>query len=174
MEFRNGSVIGACLMVNNVLKAGSEGAEVLVTSPDIFPWQRPGTWEDLLLLEEPRPGEEALPPVPGFKPVHRAAIRKTKIDGKECILMNGEGNRRRSGWIVTDPRPVPRPGTVTLSFTARSGGGNRDLWILIRGTDWKGGKSRTFCLSPEWNRMSSRFPVPRLRRRQKPLPSISP
>lgn len=158
VEFRNGSVIGACLMVNNILKAGSEGAEVLVTSPDIFPWQRPGTWEDLLLLEEPRPGEEALPPVPGFKPVHRAAIRKTKIDGKECILMNGEGNRRRSGWIVTDPRPVPRPGTVTLSFTARSGGGNRDLWILIRGTDWKGGKSRTFCLSPEWK--SYEFQVP--------------
>lgn len=158
MKFRNGSVIGACLMVNNVLKTDG-GGEVLVTSPEIFPWQRPGTWEDLILLDEPRPeAEKVLPSVPGFKAAHRSTVRKRNIDGKECIVMNGEGTGQRSGWIVSDPRPIPRQGTVTLSFTARTGGGNRDLWILIRGTDWKGGKSKTFRLSPEWK--TYEFQVP--------------
>lgn len=52
VAMKPGTAIGASVMINNRLLDG-HGKEVLVTSPKIFPYKRPGTWKDLIFVADP-------------------------------------------------------------------------------------------------------------------------
>ena len=51
VQFKKGYVLGVCAMINNRMKKKS-GGESFMTNQKIFPYLKPGTWQDLILTDE--------------------------------------------------------------------------------------------------------------------------
>ena len=80
-----------------------------------------------------------------------AKIAKTTIDGIPVMSVEGNAEKQNASIGCTVPFPAVNGGRLTVKFTAKSGGGSKQMLVLVRDSFWKkGGDRRNFTLTNDW------------------------
>ena len=80
-----------------------------------------------------------------------AAITKINRDGAPVLSIEGKAEKQGQSIGASAAFPVTNQGKLTLKFTAKSAGGSKQMFVLVRDTFWKKGADRkNFTLTNEW------------------------
>ena len=78
-------------------------------------------------------------------------ITKTMKDKVPVISIEGNAEKQYQSIGCTVPFPAVNGGRLTVKFTAKSGGGSKQMLVLVRDSFWKkGGDRRNFTLTNDW------------------------
>ena len=79
------------------------------------------------------------------------AITKTTKDDVPVMSIEGSAEKLYQSEGCTVPFPITNSGKLTVKFTAKSAGGAKQMFVLVRDTFWKNGAARKyFTLTNEW------------------------
>ena len=78
-------------------------------------------------------------------------ITKTTQDGEPVMSIEGNAEKLYQSVGCTVGFPLINSGKLTIKFTAKSAGGAKQMFVLVRDTFWKkGAAQKNFTLTNEW------------------------
>lgn len=86
-----------------------------------------------------------------FSDSKSALITKTTKDGIPVMSIEGNSDKQYNSIGTTLGFPVTNAGKLTVKFTAKSAGGSKQMFVLVRDNFWKkGGNRKNFTLTNDW------------------------